>query len=70
MSPKATYIWEMACEVVSVAIEHEVLEAIDKELEKLPYTTAEVKIVLDGKTLICKYTKNKPLIGFADSKEK
>ena len=53
-----------------MAIEHEVLDAIDKELEKLPYTTAEVKIVLDGKTIICKYTKNKPLIGFADSKEK
>ena len=53
-----------------MTIEHEVMEAIDKELEKLPYTTAEVKIVLDGKTLICKYTKSKPLIGFADAKEK
>ena len=50
--------------------EHEVMEAIDKELDKLPYTTAEVKIVLDGKTIICKYTKNKQLIGFADTKEK
>jgi hypothetical protein len=53
-----------------MAIEHEVMEAIDKELDKLPYTAAEVKIVLDGKTIICKYTKNKPLIGFADTKEK
>lgn len=44
-------------------------EAIDKELDKLPYTAAEVKIVLDGKTLICKYTKNKPIIGFVDTKE-
>ena len=52
-----------------MAIEHEVMDAIDKELEKLPYTAAEVKIVLDGKTIICKYTKNKPIIGFVDSKE-
>ena len=43
---------------------------IDKELDKLLYTTAEVKTVLDGKTLICKFTKSKPLIGFADAKEK
>ena len=53
-----------------MAIEHDVMEAIDKELDKLPYTAAEVKIVLDGKTLICKYTKNKPIIGFADTKGK
>jgi hypothetical protein len=53
-----------------MAIEHEVMEAIDKELDKLPYTAAEVKIVLDGKTLICKYTKNKQLIGFADNERK
>ena len=48
-------------------IEHKVMNAIDRQLEKLPYITAKVEVVMTGKTLSCEYTKNKPVKGFTDN---
>jgi hypothetical protein len=47
-------------------IEHKVMSAIDKQLERLPYITASVEVVMADKTLSCEYTKNKPIKGFSD----
>ena len=45
-------------------IEHKVMSEIDKQLEKLPYVTATVEVIMPNKTLKCEYTKDKPIKGF------